>query len=104
MNYTVTTALDNNYKLLMLNKVSDNLSLATAISMGASGNTIEVAGASKGCCGSTNQFKLNNAGRLALSHITGTSIGATLTMSAEFDATNFGSGAHKVGAGLKFNF
>lgn len=104
LDYTMTTALDNNYKCLFHNQINDKLSLATMISMGASGNGIEIAGKSAGCCGSTNQFKLNNNGRLALSHITPTSIGATLTMSAEFDATNFASGAHKVGAGVKFNF
>jgi len=104
LNYTMSTALDNNFKCLLMNKISDKLSLATCITMGAGGNGIEIAGKSSGCCGSSNQFKLNNHGRLALSHITPTSIGATLTMSAEFDATNFGSGAHKVGAGMKFEF
>lgn len=104
MDYTMTTKCNNDWNASIHNQINSKFSLATAIKMGSCGNSIAIAGKKAGCCGATNLFKLDNTGKLALSHVTPTSIGADLTMSAEFDACNLNSGSHKVGAGMKFTF
>jgi len=58
----------------------------------------------KAGCGASNQFKINNNGICAFSHITPTTLyGAKLTSGIEFNAFNLGSGSHKFGMGLKFD-
>lgn len=103
MSYSMETSFQNDIKCMIHNKLNDDLSLATAISHTANGTSLALAGAQKGKCGSSNQFKIDHNGTFAVSHITPTNFGAKLTVSGEFNAFDMGSGAHKVGAGLKFD-
>lgn len=103
-NLTCSTALAGDMKCLIFNKINPSLSLATMINHTAAGTNLAIAGASAGACGSSNQFKVDNQGRMALSHITPTNIyGAKLTVSAEFNAFNLDAGDHKLGWGMKFD-
>lgn len=103
-NCTWSTTLNNDMKCLIFNKINPSLSLATSISHNSNGTDLALAGASAGACGSSNQFKICNKGRMALSHITPTNIyGGKFTASVEFDAFNLGSGNHKLGWGMKFD-
>jgi len=92
------------WNLAILNKINNDLTLATKLTHSSNGSTIALAGAAAGACGSTNQFKIDHKGIMAFSHITPTNFyGAKFTVGAEFDAFNLGSGSHKVGMGLKFD-
>jgi len=101
--YSMESSFQNDIKCLIHNKLNDNFSLATAISHNANGTSLALAGAKKGACGSSNQFKIDHTGKFAVSHITPTNFGAKLTVSGEFSAFDLSAGAHKVGAGLKFD-
>lgn len=104
MNCTLKTSCNNDFNAVCHNQVNDKFAVATSCTYGSAGTTLAIAGQSKGCCGTTNSFKLANNGRFAVSHATPFMASAKLTMSGEFDATNLAGGSHKLGAGLKFDF
>lgn len=98
------STLNSDMDCSIYNKISSSLALATSLKHNSNGTSIAMAGASAGACGSSNQFKVCNKGKMALSHITPTNIyGGKFTVSAEFDAFNLGSGNHKLGWGMKFD-
>lgn len=97
------TTLNNDLVWSGHNKINDNLSLATSVAHGKGSTNLALAAAIKGSCGSSNQIKIGDNGRFAVSHISPLQCGAKLTVSGEFDAFNMGSGSHKIGAGLKFD-
>jgi len=97
------STLNNDLCWTGYNKINDNLALATSISHQKSATNLAIAAAIKGACGSSNQVKIADNGRFAVSHISPLQCGAKLTVSGEFDAFNLGSGNHKIGAGLKFD-
>jgi len=105
VNCTWKSKLNNDLDVSIHNKISPSLALATAIKHNAdNGTSIAIAGAAAGACGSSNQFRICNKGRMGLSHITPTNLyGAKFTVSSEFDAFNLASGSHKLGWGLKFD-
>lgn len=103
MSYVMKTSLQNDLNCLIHNQLNDKMALATSITHNSKDTTLGIAAAIKGACGSSNQFKVSNNGRFAVSHITPTNFGAKLTVSGEFDAFNLSSGSHKIGAGLKFD-
>lgn len=98
------TTLANDMVCCMHNKINADLSLATSIDHSKSVSKLAIAAAMKGSCGSSNQVKIADNGRFAVSHISPLQCGAKLTVSGEFDAFNLGAGGHKLGAGLKFDF
>jgi len=103
MEYSCETSFQNDMKCMIHNQLSADFALATSIAHNANGTSLALAGAKKGACGSSNQFKIDHNGKFAVSHITPTNFGAKLTVSGEFNAFDMASGAHKVGAGLKFD-
>lgn len=98
------TTFDNDVACTVHNKISSDLSLATSINHSKSVSQLAIAAVMKGACGSSNQVKIGDNGRFAVSHISPLQCGAKLTVSGEFDAFNLGGGGHKLGAGLKFDF
>lgn len=104
LNMTAKTSLNNDFNTVFHNQVSSGFAMATSCTYNSKGTTLAIAGKAAGCCGTTNAFKLANNGRFAVSHCTPAFAGSKLTVSGEFDATNFAAGNHKVGAGLKFDF
>lgn len=98
------SSLNNDMSAILHNKISPSLALATSITHNSSGTSLAMAGAAAGACGSSNQFRVDNRGRMGLSHITPTNLyGGKFTVSAEFDAFNLSSGSHKLGWGMKFD-
>lgn len=95
--------LTNAVNLSLYNKVNNDVKLASIVSHDTK-NALKfgLAGAINGAAGSSHQFKIDQAGVLAVSHITPTNFGPKLTVSAEFNALKVEDGA-KVGAGLKFD-
>jgi len=104
LNSTMKTSLNNDFNAVFHNQVSDKFALATSCTYNSKGTSLAIAGKAAGCCGTTNAFKLANNGRFAVSHCTPFMSASKLTVSGEFDATNFAAGNHKIGAGLKFDF
>jgi len=99
----VKTTLNNDLVWTGHNQINNDLALATSINHGKGATNLAIAAALKGSCGSSNQVKIADNGRFAVSHITPLTCGAKLTVSGEFDAFNLNSGSHKIGAGLKFD-
>jgi len=105
MSYCIKTGLVNKASSFSIhNQVNDNVAVATNVNHSSAGTNLALAAAFKGACGSSNQFKIDDSGKFAVSHITPTSFGAKLTVSGEFSAFDLQGGNHKVGAGLKFDF
>lgn len=106
IDYTIRTSFENDYAMMMHNSVAPGKAMAVNLVKNSTGVNFGVAGKIAGACGSHNQFKVNNAGLLTLSHVTPLAVSAcsaTLTMSAEMNVTQLQAGAHKMGAGVKFN-
>jgi len=101
---TVKSSLAGDFNAVIHNAVSPKLALATSCTFNSKGSTLALAGQQKGCCGTTNNFKLANNGRFTVSHVTPFMSSAKLTISGDFDSTNLNGGSHKLGAGLKFDF
>jgi len=99
----VKTTFNNDMSCALYNQINSDLSLATSIAVNKSATQLAVAAAIKGSCGSSNQFKIGDNGKFAVSHISPLQCGAKLTVSGEFDAFNLAAGGHKLGAGLKFD-
>lgn len=105
MEYVGKTSFKNDMSCSILNKINADLTMATQINHDAkSGTALKLGAISKGSCGSSNQFRIDNTGKFAISHITPSNLGGgKLTVSGEFDAFNLGGGSHKMGWGLKFD-
>jgi len=99
----VKTTFNNDMACALHNKINSDLSLATSMTVNKSATQLAVAAVMKGSCGSSNQFKIGDNGKFAVSHISPLQCGAKLTVSGEFDAFNLAAGGHKLGAGLKFD-
>jgi len=104
MSYALKTSLASDMQFSTLNQINDKVTIASIINHDNKGSNLAIAAAIKGACGSSNQFKIDNAGKLAVSHITPASFGAKFTVSGEFNALDMQAGGHKIGAGLKFDF
>ena len=95
--------LTNAVNFSLYNKINNDVKLASIVSHNKDATNFGLAGAINGAAaGSSHQFKIDQAGVLAVSHITPTNFGPKLTVSAEFNALKVEDGA-KVGAGLKFD-
>jgi len=104
MSYCLKTGFNKDSSFSIHNQVNDKVAVATNVNHNSNGTKLALAAAFKGACGSSNQFKIDDSGKFAVSHITPTSFGAKLTVSGEFSAFDMQGGNHKVGAGLKFDF
>lgn len=104
MSWAMKTGLANDINFSILNKVNDKVTVASCVAHNDKGTNLAIAAGLKGACGSSNQFKIDNTGKFAVSHITPTNFGAKFTVSGEFNAFDMQAGGHKVGAGLKFDF
>lgn len=102
VDFTMKSALNNDLNCVFHNQVNATTQLAISNTYSSKGSSMGLAAKLAGACGSSNQFKIANNGRFAISHITNLKCGGELTVSGEFDATNLNSGSHKIGAGLKF--
>jgi len=101
---TVKTTFNNDFNCVIHNKIDNKTSLAVSSTHNSKGVSMGLAAKVAGSCKSSNQLKINNSGKVSISHITPLRIdGASLTMTGEFDATDLSSGNHKFGAGLKFD-
>lgn len=104
LSYCMKTGFNNDINFSAHNQINDKVAVATNVNHNSNGTVLALATGIKGACGSSNQFKIDNSGKFAVSHITPTSFGGKLTVSGEFSAFDMQGGAHKIGAGLKFDF
>merc|ERR1712127_822616 len=94
---------NNSFNVSLFSQVNDDVKLASTISHSKDNDfKFNLAGAINGINGVSHQFKVDQAGTVAVSHITPTNFGPKLTVSGEFNALNVENGG-KVGAGLKFD-
>lgn len=94
---------NNSFDLSLFSQLNDDVKLASIISHSKDNDFgFNLAGAIKGVNGTFHQFKVDQAGTVAVSHVTPTNFGPKLTVSGEFNALNVENGG-KVGAGLKFD-